>query len=57
MKSNTIYLKNMAKKIETSDNYLYNKSLPENKNQFEKIETANVNDFEDSPNMFQKLFG
>jgi len=57
MKSNTIYLKNMANKIETSDNYLYNKSLPENKNQFEKIENATVDDFEDNSTMFQKLFG
>lgn len=57
MQSNTIYLTNLAHKIETSDNYLYNKSLPENKDQFKRIETANVNDFEDSPTIFQKLFG
>lgn len=57
MESNTAYLEYLEEKIKKSDNYLYNKSLPENKEKFELIENMTVEDFSDDKNIFQKILG
>jgi len=56
MESNTAYLEYLEEKIKKSDNYLYNKSLPENKEQFEMIESLTVDDFSDDKSIFQRIF-